>query len=159
MVRMHTTFRRATLGDLDAICRLSQLLFEHERQFTDEYDMGWSQGSAGRKFFTKMLRSRKAFVLLAMVEEKIVGYILVKFLTFSWRAFNPIVELTNLSVDPMFRGQGIGTKLVEKAVTIAKKRGAKRMSVEGLHDNVRALKFYKSQGFRAFSDTLLMTLI
>ncbi len=156
---MHITVRRAKLSDLDAICTLSQSLFEHERQFTDEYDMGWSHGAAGRRFFTKMLRSRKAFVLLATAEEKIVGYILVKFLTFSWRAYNPIAELTNLSVDPMFRGQGIGTKLVEKAVAIARKRGAKRMSVEGLHDNMRALKFYKSQGFRNFSDTLLMTLI
>ncbi|MFZ5535834.1 MAG: GNAT family N-acetyltransferase [Patescibacteria group bacterium] len=155
---MHITIRRAKLSDLDAICTLSQSLFEHERQFTDEYDMGWSHGVAGRKFFTKMLRSRKAFVLLALAEEKVVGYILVKFLTFSWRAYNPIAELTNLSVDPMFRGQGIGTKLVEKAVAIARKRGAKRMSVEGLHDNVRALKFYKTQGFRSFSDTLLLTL-
>jgi len=155
---MHITIRRAKLSDLDAICTLSQSLFEHERQFTDEYDMGWSHGVAGRKFFTKMLRSRKAFVLLATAEEKVVGYILVKFLTFSWRAYNPIAELTNLSVDPMFRGQGIGTKLVEKAVAIARKRGAKRMSVEGLHDNVRALKFYKTQGFRSFSDTLLLTL-
>lgn len=155
---MHITIRRAKLSDLDAICTLSQSLFEHERQFTDEYDMGWSHGVAGRKFFTKMLRSRKAFVLLALAEEKVVGYILVKFLTFSWRAYNPIAELTNLSVDPMFRGQGIGTKLVEKAVAIARKRGAKRMSVEGLHDNVRALKFYKTQGFLSFSDTLLLTL-
>lgn len=155
---MHITIRRAKLSDLDAICTLSQSLFEHERQFTDEYDMGWSHGAAGRKFFTKMLRSRKAFVLLAIADEKIVGYILIKLLTFSWRVYNPIAELTNLSVDPMYRGQGIGTKLFEKAAETAKKRGAKRMSVEGLHDNIRAIKFYHTQGFRNFSDTLLLTL-
>lgn len=150
--------RRATLKDLDAICTLSQYLFDHERQFTDEYHMAWSQEPAGRKFFTKCLRSRKSFTLLAVSDGKVVGYILIKLLTFAWRDFNPIAEVTNVSVDPLYRGQGIGTKLFTRAIDLAKKRGAKRMSVEALADNLAAVRLYKRLGFSDFSETRLMKL-
>lgn len=87
-----------------------------------------------------------------------MGYILIKLLTFTWRDFNPIAEVTNISVDPMYRGQGIGTNLFTHAIDLAKKRGAKRMSVEALADNLAAVRLYKRLGFSDFSETRLMKL-
>lgn len=153
---MKITIRRATLNDIPAVCTLSQSLFEHERQFTDEFNMQWSHGEDGVKFFTKSLKSRSSFILLALDGEKIIGYILMKLERVSWRVYNPMAELTNLSVDPMYRGQGVGTKLFQHAKAIMKKRGVKRISVQALTDNVRAVKFYETMGFKDFSVVLLM---
>lgn len=153
---MSITIRRATLNDIPAVCTLSQTLFEYERQFTDEFNMQWSHGKDGVKFFTKSLKSRSSFILIAFDGEKAVGYILMKLERVSWRVYNPMAELTNLSVDPMYRGQGVGTKLFQHAKAIMKKRGVKRISVQALSDNVRALKFYKDMGFKDFDVILLM---
>lgn len=155
---MNITIRIATLDDVPAICTLSQLLFEHEHQFTDEYDMGWSHGRAGKGFFTRRIKSPSSFTLLAMDGDKPVGYALVRLDKFSWRVRNPIADINNLSVNPDYRGQGIGAKLVLLAKTEAKKRGAKRMTVQALSQNERALKFYRTQGFTDFDVAFLMNL-
>ena len=113
---------------------------------------------ASNKYFTKYLKSRSAFLLVAQAQDKIVGYILIKLEKFSWRAFNPIADVSNLSVDPMYRGRGIGTKLFQRAKILAKKRGVTRMSVQALTDNIRAIKFYQTQGFKDFDVILLLNI-
>lgn len=148
---MNIRIRRAKREDVPAISALSQRLFEHERQYTDEFDMGWSEGKDGKEFFTKRIGSRSSFVFLAEFDGRIVGYILIKIDRFAWRSYNPIAEITNLSVDPMYRGQRVGTKLLDYAKAMAKKRGAKRMTVEALTDNEGALRFYRARGFMPFS--------
>ncbi len=153
---MNITIRRATLHDIPAVCTLSQSLFEHERQFTDEFNMEWSHGQDGVKFFTKSLKSRSSFILLALEKENVIGYILMKLERVSWRVYNPMAELTNLSVDPMYRGQGVGTKLFQHAKAILKRRNVKRISVQALTNNTRAVKFYETLGFEDFSVIHLM---
>ncbi|MEK7532949.1 MAG: GNAT family N-acetyltransferase [Patescibacteria group bacterium] len=155
---MNVTIRQANVADVPAICSLSQSLFEHERQFTDEYDMGWSHGKAGKAFFTRRLKSPSSFILLAVDGDKPVGYALVKLDKFSWRSFNPVADINNLSVDPAYRGQGVGARLIEEAKQVAKKRGARRMTVQAQHKNERALKFYRTQGFTDSDVALLMNL-
>jgi len=153
---MNITIRRATIEDLPAISDLSQELFIHERQFTDEYDMTWSHAKAGQDFFTKQLKRRRSYILLALDDDKPVGYILIKIEKFTWRAYNPIAEVGNFSVHPAYRGKGIGTMLFEQSKAIAKKRGVKRLSVQALANNFRAVKFYRARGFEDFDLTMLM---
>ena len=156
---MAITIRRASIEDLTSICNLSQLLFDHERQFTDEYNMSWSHAKEGKEFFTKRLKSRRSFILLAQDGNKLVGYILISLGKFAWRAFNPIAEVVNLSVAPEYRGKGVGSTLFQQAKKLAIKRGAKRMSVSALTENTGALKFYKRQGFNDFDVIMIMKLI
>jgi len=155
---MDIIIRRASINDLAAVCELSQLLFDYERQFTDEFNMSWSHAKEGQEFFTKRIKSRKSFVLLAQDGNKLVGYILITLEKFSWRAFNPIADVVNLSVSHKYRGKGIGTTLFQKAKKLAIKRGAKRMSVSALTQNTRTLKFYQRQGFGNFNVTMVMKL-
>ncbi|HUD20246.1 MAG TPA: GNAT family N-acetyltransferase [Patescibacteria group bacterium] len=152
------TIRRAMIDDLASICALSQLLFEHDGQFTEEFNMSWSRSKEGQEFFTKQLKSRKSFILLAQDGNKSVGYTHVTLDKFAWRAFNPIAEVVNLSIAPEYRGQGIGTALFHEAKTLAKKRGAKRMSVSAVSADIRALNFYKRHGFKDFSVGMVVPL-
>ena len=55
--------------------------------------------------------------------DKPVGYALVKLDKFSWRSFNPVADINNLSVDPAYRGQGVGARLIEEAKQVAKNAG------------------------------------
>lgn len=155
---MNIIIRRASIDDLAAVCQLSQLLFDYERQYTDEFNMGWSHAKEGQEFFTKRLKSRKSFILLAQDGNNLVGYILITMEKLSWRAFNPIADVVNLSVAPEYRGKGIGTVLVQKAKKLALKRGAKRMGVSTLAGNAPAIRFYQRLGFRDFYMQMVMKL-
>lgn len=153
---MNITIRRATINDLEAICDLSQQLFDYEQQFTDEFNMSWSRAIEGKKFFTKKLKGRKSFILLAQDGNKLAGYILIALESPAWREYIPIADVANLSIAPDYRGKGIGTRLMQQAKKMAIKRGAKRMSVSALTSNARVLKFYEKQGFKDFNITLIM---
>ncbi len=152
------TIRRAATNDLSSICELSQLLFEHDGQFTNEFNMNWSLSNEGRKFFTTQLKKKNSFILLALEGNKAIGYTHVTLDTFAWRSFNPIAEVVNLSIAPEYRGQGVGTLLFQQAKAEAKKHGAKRLSVSAVLDDIRAVNFYKRQGFQDFSVGLVLPL-
>ena len=124
--------RRATIEDLPTIQSLSQALFEYERTYTKEYDLAWSNSVDGQKFFTKRLKSRSMFILLAQVDSHIVGYAAVCITKISWRMYNPIAEIENLCVDPLYRGKGVGKMLIGEVARIAKTRGAKRLRVTAI---------------------------
>lgn len=58
------------------------------------------------------------------------------------------VELKRVFVDPRWRGTGVGRRLVEAAVGLARERGARTMLLETHADYMpRALALYRSVGF------------
>lgn len=144
---MNILIRRATIKDLYEIQALSQALFEYEETYTKEYDLAWSHSADGQKFFTKRLKSRSMFILLAQVNEQIVGYVSVCIAKISWRMYNPIAEIENLCVDPLYRGKGVGKILIGEVARIAKTRGAKRLRVTAIAQNDLALHFYRKNGY------------
>ncbi len=57
-----------------------------------------------------------------------------------------IAGLWDIRIDPKFRGHGVGTKLFQRVVRCAKKRGCKLLKIETQNNNVYACKFYAGQG-------------
>ncbi|WP_335328909.1 GNAT family N-acetyltransferase [Methanocaldococcus bathoardescens] len=51
-------------------------------------------------------------------------------------------------VDEKFRGKGIGSKLLAEAEKYCKENGLLRLSLLADKDNKKALKFYKSKGWK-----------
>ena len=147
---MEFTIRVATLDDLPAICALSQELFEYEKQFTDEFAMDWSLSENGKSFFTKRIRGRSSFILLAEMENKVIGYAVIFIERQMFRAYNRIAELENLCVAPKNRGQGVGSALIVAAKEKSRQMGAKRLKVFMLSQNEKAIHFYRTQGFFDF---------
>ena len=139
--------RRATIKDLYATQSLSLALFEYEKAYTNEYDLAWSHSADGQKFFTKRLKSHSMFILLAQVDEQIVGYVAVCIAKILWRMYNPIAEIEDLCVAPIYRGKGVGKKLIDEVTRIAKTRGAKRLRVTAIAQNDLALHFYRKNGY------------
>jgi len=58
--------------------------------------------------------------------------------------------LSNIAVDPQFRGQGIGTYILENAFKLAEKKGCRRVILDVTLNNVGASRLYERFGFKVY---------
>ena len=58
--------------------------------------------------------------------------------------------LSNIAVDPQFRGQGIGTYILENAFKDAEKRGCRRVLLDVTLNNEGAQRLYERFGFKVY---------
>jgi len=73
---------------------------------------------------------------------------LIGLIEISYEGWNNRLRITELWVDLLFRHKGIGTKLMEHAQLIARKKNARAVILETQTTNIDAIKFYLSQGFQ-----------
>ncbi len=64
----------------------------------------------------------------------------------SWRADPDDWEI--VTFDSLMPGQGVGTRLMEAAIELARRGGAKRLWLVTTNDNLDALRFYQRRGWR-----------
>ncbi|MBI1312813.1 GNAT family N-acetyltransferase [bacterium] len=87
-----------------------------------------------------------AFVLLALVDDRVVGLVLC-FLNLSTFRARAELHIEDLAVLPEFRGQRVGRALLEAAETKGRTLDCCRMALNVQDDNLRALGLYRSFGF------------
>ena len=89
--------------------------------------------------------------LIAEVEGEVLGYLMI--VVPSW---TDAAEITDFAVDIAERRIGIGSALVQSAVTWARERRCRSLWVEPRADNHAAISFYGSRGFRVagFNDRM-----
>ena len=75
-------------------------------------------------------------------DEQIAGYV-----ELNMERWNNRMRVANLFVEEPFRGTGAGTALMEHAVLVAKKAGARMLVLETQSCNMPAIAFYLSRGF------------
>jgi ribosomal-protein-alanine N-acetyltransferase len=63
-----------------------------------------------------------------------------------WLVFDEI-HINNVAVLPQFRGQGMGTTLMQHVLLEARRLGAKRATLEVRASNQAALRLYQRLGF------------
>ena len=85
-------------------------------------------------------------VLVAVVENQVVGYARLGH-PFPLESGRHVLEVQGLAVDPAFAGRGVGRLLVEAAITEARRRGARKLSLRVLGGNARARSLYERCGF------------
>lgn len=81
--------------------------------------------------------------IVCEVENKVVGFALYYTSYSTWKGI--CLYLEDLYVLPELRSFGYGSLLFDKVVTIAKKKGVKRMDWQVLDWNEGAIKFYKQK--------------
>jgi ribosomal-protein-alanine N-acetyltransferase len=92
--------------------------------------------------YTHELReNRLATYIVARVEETLVGY------AGMWIILDE-AHITTIAVDPRYRGQHIGERLLVGLIDAAVDRGARWMTLEVRRSNVTAQALYKKYGFR-----------
>lgn len=90
--------------------------------------------------------NRQAFSLLARLDDTAVG-LANCFIGYSTFAAAPLVNIHDFAVAPGYRGQGIGTALLQAIEDEALKRGACKVTLEVLSGNDAARRLYAAHGY------------
>lgn len=86
-----------------------------------------------------------AQVLLAQVNDVAVGFALFSYAYSSFLA-QPTLWVGDLYVQPLMRGKGIGTALLQRLAQIAQEANCGRLEWTVANRNNRAIAFYKKHG-------------
>jgi len=112
--------------------------FERISQITkDSFPYPWSES-----YLRRTSQKRAGEILIAETAGKTVGYIL------GYVKHNYCGSVKILAVDPDFRKQGIGRKLIEAIIEKLKKEGAQKIFLKLRAKNTVAENFYEQLGFK-----------
>ena len=120
--------RTEQAGDHKQVFSLIKNAFEKE-EFTDHKE----------QYLVERLRKSDAFVdelsLVALLDDRIVGYVLLTEITVGNRQTSPakILALAPLAVDPAYQRKGIGGQLMQAAHQKAKELGYSAIVILGHH--------------------------
>ena len=137
LVEMALTLRLATYSDLPKLEWYGQ--YTHFRTLF-------------RRTYQEQLQQRR-LMLIADCNDFPIGHIFIQLS--SERRFSDgrrHAYLYSLRVMDMFQGQGIGTRLIEEAETLAHDRRFGWASIAAARDNPRARKLYERLGYRVVSE-------
>jgi ribosomal-protein-alanine N-acetyltransferase len=118
------TYRLMTTHDLPVVMEI-----EHH-----SYDFPWTEGI----FHDCMRFGYSSWVI--EVDRDIIGYAVMSLAVQE-------CHILNLCVDPKLQGQGIGRRLLQELLSIARAREADSAFLEVRPSNVQALSLYFSEGF------------
>jgi [ribosomal protein S18]-alanine N-acetyltransferase len=122
--------RPATVADLDGVVAIERISFS---------DPPWSRAS-----FASLLGDPHAQFLVAILDgetrQRLGGYVV------TWTVADE-GDLSNLAVAPEIRHRGLGRRLLEAAITNARRSHVRSLYLEVRESNAIALRLYASRGF------------
>ncbi|AEF16719.1 MULTISPECIES: ribosomal protein S18-alanine N-acetyltransferase [Thermoanaerobacterium] len=124
---MDIKIRPMVKSDIDKVMEIEYLSFS----------VPWSFES----FVMEVTKNSCAHYIVAEVDGQIAGY----------GGFWVVVDeghITNIAVHPDFRGQGVGSAIVEGLIELAKNKGITSMTLEVRESNLVAQSLYKKYGFK-----------
>lgn len=134
---MKFTIRKAEDADLPAIFILIQELAVFENGL-DKVSNSLEQ----------MQEEKDCFNCFVVENEdgKVIGMALYYFVYYTW--VGKSLYLEDLIVSEAYRGNGIGTLLLDKIIKTAKTENCKRLRLQVLHWNQPAIDLYQKSGFK-----------
>lgn len=123
--------RPAVRADLTALVALENATFQTDR--------------LARRNFQWMISKANSALLVATLDERVVGYILVLF-----HDGTSLGRIYSIALDPIARGKGIGDALVEAAEQAALAEDCAYVRLEVRPDNTPAIRLYERHGYRKF---------
>lgn len=147
--------RKAIIDDLKDVQSLNLALFKKEQKEYDSLlDVDWVFGKGGTKYFRDKISKEDNCVLVAVVDNKIVGYMcggLMESGAYGRLPSVVVVELENTFVLEEFRSKGVGGKLYGKFVEWCKSKNVRKVMAHACIDNDLAMKFYRNNNFKDYS--------
>lgn len=150
---MEIIIKNATLDDLENIQELNLKLFEKEyKDYDPLLNLDWTFGEAGTKYYQDKITKDDGCVIVALVNNRIVGY-LCGGLTEGevYRKLPVVAELENTFVLDEFRSKGIGKQLYNKFVERCKIKNVGKIRVEASAKNDLVINFYRNNNFKDYS--------
>lgn len=135
-VHMNVVLRAATAADLPKLEWYGQ--FKH---FRNLFRRTYREQQAGRRL-----------MLLADLNDFPIGHVFMHFKTTHEELVSNRAYLYSFRVMEMFRGQGIGTWLLQEAETIILDHGLNWATIAVAKDNLGAQRLYQRQGYRIYGE-------
>ncbi len=133
-------YRVAKIEDVAELCELLNQLFSQEVEFIPDKE----NQTIG---LTKIISNENlGEIFVALEDEKIVAMVNILY-TISTALGKKVAILEDMIVDENYRGQNIGSLLMEFALAEIARNGCKRVTLLTDVDNLQAHKFYENKGF------------
>jgi GNAT superfamily N-acetyltransferase len=132
---------QATTADIPQLANLLTILFTQEADFNPASE---KQMRGLRLIIDDPERGR---IFVAKANGEIMGMVSLLF-SVSTAEGAPVCWLEDMVVRPDQRGNGLGTRLLENAVSYAKAKGFTRITLLTDRTNEGAIRFYQRHGFR-----------
>jgi len=156
---MAVTVRRANVDDARVIAEFADKLFaQHERYDARRFSQ-IADAEQMATFYGGQTNARNAAVLVAELNEKIVGFAYVQYETISYAGLlRNAAWIHDLYVDETARGYSAGKLLIEKSIEIAKDFGADKLMLSVAAKNEYAQGFFERQGFKTTMVEMMLDL-
>lgn len=131
---------KALASDVPELCNLLAILFSQEAEFSTNRE-------AQTKGLSQIIDNREiGYIVVAKENGVVVGMVNVLF-TVSTALGARVAIFEDMIVSPEVRGSGVGSKLLEYAISSAQVCGCKRITLLTDSDNISAQRFYAKHGF------------
>lgn len=157
---MSVTIRPAVKEDYPAITTIG---FETQAIHAEAYPDIFRQGVSGipLEYFTRMIESEDTTVLVAEVEQHVVGYVFLNIHDtppYSYLMPRRVTEISDIAVLRAYNSKGIGHHLFAASVKWAKARGAVNLELQVWEFNKNAIAFYERLGMAPLNRTMALPL-
>ena len=122
--------RRMTEHDIEPVWQIERDLFS----------MPWSKPS----FLYEVSDSRVSYTIVAVEDGAVAGYAIAWFV-------EDELHIGNMAIARDRQGRGLGKRLLEHLLEVAAARRIKYATLEVRASNVRAIRLYRSHGFRGIA--------
>lgn len=145
-------FKIADLNDIQDIYKLNTELFLVLNQLNENI---YNPISFPESFIKSMIISKESDYILAIDDEKIIGYALIEERVSPFKEYDSFVEdhyafIYEIVMLPEYRNKGYGKKIIEEVTKWAKSRMLTSIELNALSNNYSARAFYERVGFEEF---------
>jgi len=125
-----THIRKASLNDFERIVDLEITCFTSELAYT-------------RRQLRYLLTKANSTVLVETINTIVRGFIIIVY-----RKGTRVAGIETINVDPVYRKQGVGLRLLNAAEECLRKRGIHKIRLEVSTTNRAAVMLYENAGFK-----------
>lgn len=151
-----TSIRNAKTADVKAIQELNKQLSEKEAsEFDETINTEFTLTEEAEEWYKQRITGEDGFVRLVEDSGEVVGYAIGGLHNAEeFRHTDKLAEIESMYLKPEYRGQGLGTQLVEKLRKWAIENNADRLRAEASAGNKAGIRFYRNKGLKDYSVTL-----
>ena len=145
--------KKVTLNDIDQLQKIGRQTFsETFSGDNSEEDMKkYLDENFSVEKLTDELNNKNSEFYFAKLENTVIGYLKLNFGESQTELKdNKALEIERIYVPKEFHGQSVGQILYEKAIQVAKQKDVYYVWLGVWEENLRALSFYKKNGFTEF---------
>jgi ribosomal protein S18 acetylase RimI-like enzyme len=151
-------FRRGSLADLPLLEPLWVSVHHHHAQVMPDlapYVDDRQTWAVRSQLYAELLAKPETVLLLASADGAVIGYGLAHvspasgtWVADTWQTGDRIGEIESVAIQPGYRGQGIGSRLLTALTAELATAGVRDLVLGVLPGNDAAIRLYQRQGFR-----------